>query len=81
MRTRYKKIECSWSSSDFFLTVHVQGLSALHLAASKGHSSAACALVDLGGNVNSVTADLTTPLHLAVAGGHTGDSSVLHEQP
>jgi len=58
-----------------------KGLSALHLAASKGHSSAACALVDLGGDVNSVTADLTTPLHLAVAGGHTGDSSVLHERP
>eukprot|EP00960_Hanusia_phi_P066168 766330-Hanusia_phi.AAC.2 len=54
-----------------------KGPSALHLAASKGHSSAACALVDLGGDVNSVTADLTTPLHLAVAGGHIDTVQVL----
>jgi len=48
-----------------------KGPSALHLACAGGHSSAACALVDLGADVNLLTDDLSTPLHLAVVGGHT----------
>ena len=43
-----------------------KGPSALHRACEKGHSDAACALVDLGADVNCLMNDLNTPLHLAV---------------
>ena len=43
-----------------------KGPSALHRACEKGHSDAACALVDLGADVNCLMHDLNTPLHLAV---------------
>lgn len=49
-----------------------QGPSALHRACEKGHSDAACALVDLGADVNCLTCELSTPLHLAVGGGCKG---------
>ena len=49
-----------------------QGPSALHLACEKGHSDAVCALVDLGADVNSLTSELTTPLHYAVENGRKG---------
>jgi len=44
-----------------------KGPSALHLACEGGHSDAACALVDLGADVNCLTSELLTPLHCAVA--------------
>ena len=50
----------------------LQGPSALHRACEKGHSDAACALVDLGADVNSLTCELSTPLHVAVEGGCQG---------
>lgn len=49
------------------------GPSALHLAAGNGKSKAVCALVELGAEVNSKDADLATPLHRAVIGGHLGE--------
>ena len=50
----------------------IYGPSALHLAAGNGKSKAVCALVELGADVTSKDADLATPLHLAVIGGHLG---------
>ncbi len=51
----------------------VRGPSALHLAAGNGKSKAVCALVELGGDVTTRDADLNTPLHAAVIGGHLGE--------
>mmetsp|Transcript_10869 Transcript_10869/g.26060 ORF Transcript_10869/g.26060 Transcript_10869/m.26060 type:complete len:332 (+) Transcript_10869:254-1249(+) len=54
-----------------------KGPSALHLAAGNGFSDAACALVDLGGDVNILNDELATPLHFAVAKSHTDTVQVL----
>eukprot|EP00291_Cryptomonas_curvata_P019960 CAMPEP_0172162092 /NCGR_PEP_ID=MMETSP1050-20130122/6477_1 /TAXON_ID=233186 /ORGANISM="Cryptomonas curvata, Strain CCAP979/52" /LENGTH=139 /DNA_ID=CAMNT_0012832039 /DNA_START=286 /DNA_END=701 /DNA_ORIENTATION=- len=55
----------------------VRGPSALHLAAGNGKSKAVCALVELGGDVTTRDADLNTPLHVAVIGGHLDTVQVL----
>lgn len=54
-----------------------KGPSALHRACEKGHSDAACALVDLGADVNCLMYDLSTPLHLAVSASHKDTVQVL----
>jgi ankyrin repeat protein len=53
------------------------GPSALHLAAGNGKSNAVCALVELGADVTTRDADLSTPLHRAVVGGHLGEQRPL----
>jgi ankyrin repeat protein len=50
----------------------LESMAALHRACEKGHSDAACALVDLGADVNSLTSQLITPLHLAVEKSRKG---------
>jgi len=54
-----------------------KGPSALHRACEKGHSDAACALVDIGADVNCLMYDLSTPLHLAVGASHKDTVQVL----
>jgi ankyrin repeat protein len=54
-----------------------KGPSALHVACEMGHSDAACALVDLGADVNCLMHDLNTPLHLAVAASRKDTVQVL----
>ena len=59
-------------SSEPLYLYTLQGPSALHRACEKGHSDAACALVDLGADVNCLTSELITPLHLAVEKSRKG---------
>ena len=66
-------LHCTHTNTHTHTHTHTwQGPSALHLACEKGHSDAVCALVDLGADVNSLTSELTTPLHYAVENGRKG---------
>ncbi|RME98736.1 MAG: ankyrin repeat domain-containing protein [Alphaproteobacteria bacterium] len=61
---------------DVFATDHF-GRTALHMAAWKGHTDTACALIERGAHINGKDASGWTPLHFAAWKGHTDTLSML----
>ena len=58
-------------------TVHMQGWTPLHSAASAGHESVAALLVSLGAAASATTAQQRTPLHYAASKGQAGIVALL----